>query len=174
MTRIALLLALACTGWPGVAQKVRVDYDRTLAFSHYRTYQWIALPEAQPANGQFPNQLMQERIVRFIEDAMAAKGLRRVETGGDVLIGYKMNVTEQQQFTTVGSGWGWGWGSEFSTTTAETIFIGTLVIDIMDARQKQLIFQGASIATISSRPQKNTKKLRKAINEIFEKYPPKP
>jgi Domain of unknown function (DUF4136) len=117
---------------------------------------------------------MQERIVRFIEDAMAAKGLRRVETGGDVLIGYKMNVTEQQQFTTVGSGWGWGWGSEFSTTTAETIFIGTLVIDIMDARQKQLIFQGASIATISSRPQKNTKKLRKAINEIFEKYPPKP
>ena len=174
MTRIALLVALACTGWPGMAQKVRVDYDRTLAFSHYRTYQWIALPEAQPANGQFPNQLMQERIVRFIEDAMAAKGLKRVETGGDVLIGYQMNVTEQQQFNTVGSGWGWGWGSEFSTTTTETIYMGRLVIDIMDPRQKQLIFQGASIATISSRPQKNTKKLRKAINEIFEKYPPKP
>jgi len=105
---------------------------------------------------------------------MAAKGLRRVETGGDVLIGYQMNVTEQPLFTTVGSGWGWGWGSEFSTTTTETILTGTLVIDIMNPRQKQLIFQGASSATISSRPQKNIKKLRKAINEILEKYPPKP
>jgi len=172
MNRIALLLALACTGSPGVAQKVRADYDHGIAFSRYRTYQWIALPGAQPANGQFPNQLMQERIVRFIEEAMAAKGLKRVEVGGDVLIGYQMNVTEQQQFTTVGSGW--GWGSEFSTTTTETTFTGTLVIDIMDPRQKQLVFQGVSIATISSRPQKNTKKLRKAINEIFEKYPSRP
>ena len=173
MNRIALLLAVACTVSPDVAQKVRVDYDHGFPFSHYRTYRWVALPEAQSPNEQFPNQLMQERIMTFTEEALAAKGLKRVDTGGDLLVGYQMKVAEQQQFTTVGSGWGWGWGSEFTTTTTETILKGTLVIDMMDPRQKQLVFQGVSSSTISSKPQKNTKKLRKAINEIFEKYPPR-
>ena len=173
MNRIALLLAVACTVSPEFAQKVRVDYDRGSLFSHYRTYQWAPLPEAPLPNEQFPNQLMRERIVRFTEEALAAKGLRRVDTGGDLLVGYQMKVAEQQQFTTVGSGWGWGWGSDFSTTTTEIVLKGTLVIDMMDPHQKQLVFQGVSTSTISSKPQKNTKKLRKAVNEIFEKYPPK-
>jgi hypothetical protein len=150
-----------------------VDYDRGSVFSQYRTYQWAPLPEAQLASEQFPNQLMRARIVRFTEEALAAKGLRRVNTGGDLLVDYQMKVVEQQQFTTVGTGWGWGWANDFSTTTTGTILKGTLVIDMMAPRHKQLVFQGVSISTISSRPEKNTKKIRKAINEIFEKYPPK-
>jgi hypothetical protein len=42
-----------------------------------------------------------------------------------------------------------------------------------DARQKQLVFQGVSTATISSRAEKNAKRLQKGINEMFEKYPPR-
>jgi hypothetical protein len=42
-----------------------------------------------------------------------------------------------------------------------------------DARQKLLVFQGVSTDTISSKAEKNTKRLQKGICEMFEKYPPR-
>jgi hypothetical protein len=44
---------------------------------------------------------------------------------------------------------------------------------MVDANQKKLVFQGTSTQTISSRPERNSRKLAKAVNEIFEKYPPR-
>ena len=179
MNRIMALLALACAVSSSFAQKVRVDYDHGANFSRYKTYRWVQLPEARPAEAQFPNQLMQERIVRLVEEALATKHFTRVETGGDLLVGYQVRVTEQPQFMTYGDGigpgwgWGWGWSNGISTTTTQTILIGNLSIDMVDTRQKQLVFQGVWTETISSKPWKNTKKLAKAINEMFEKYPPK-
>ena len=138
-------------------------------------------------DAQFPNQLMQQRIVSFVEEALAAKRFTRVETGGDLLVNYDLKVTAEPQLTTLtdaagpfGSwdGWGWGgwgccgWGSGFSTTTAQTYWIGTLVVSLTDSHQKQLVFQGVSTDMISSRAGKNTKRLQKGINEMFEKYPP--
>ena len=175
MNRITVLLALACAVSSSFAQKVRVDYDQGANFSHYKTYRWVQLPDARSDEAQFPNQLMQQRIVGFVEEALAAKHFTRVETGGDLLVGYQMKVTEQPQFMTYtdGIGPGWGWSNAISTTTTQTILIGNLSIDMVDSRQKQLVFQGVWTETISSKPWKNTKKLAKAINKIFEKYPPK-
>jgi hypothetical protein len=177
---MVLLLALACAVSPGIAHRVRVDFDHGSHFSRFRTYRWVpakAAPSGEvQLSAQFPNQLMQQRVVTFIDEALSARGLRRVETGGDLLISSYMNVTETPQFTTVtnGTGFGWGWdgGSAVSVTTVQPIVTGTLVVDMTDARQNQLVFQGVSRATISSRPSRNTRRLSKAINEIFEKYPP--
>jgi hypothetical protein len=194
MRRIIVLLALVSAGSPGVAQKVRVDYDHGCNFSRYKTYRWVEAQRTQSSEVQFPNQLMRERIVDFVEEALAAKQFTRVETGGDLLVDYAMRVSAQPQFTTVtdtvGPAWGWGgwgwaspgccawgwggrWGSSFSLTTAQTIFAGTLVVSMTDARRKQLVFEGVSTDTISSKAEKNTKRLQKGVCEIFEKYPPK-
>ena len=191
MSRTMILLALASAVSPGVAQKVRVDYDHGCDYSHYKTYRWVGLQRESPSDFQFPNQLMQNRIVSFVEEALAAKRFTRVETGGDLLVNYDLQVTEEPQLTTFTNvagpsagwdGWGWGgwggwgccgWGSGFSTTTAQTYWRGTLVVSLTDSRQKRLIFQGASTDMISSRAGKNTKRLQKGIQEIFEKYPPK-
>jgi len=188
MSRTMMLLALACAVSPGVAQKVRVDYDHGCDYSHYKTYRWVGLQSASSSDDLFPNQLMQQRIVHFVEEALAAKRFTRVETGGDLLVNYDVKVTEEPQFTTVTdaagpfggwTGWGWGgwgccgWGSGFSTTTAQSYWMGTLVVSLTDSHQKQLIFQGVSTDMISSRAGKNTKRLQKGIQEMFEKYPPK-
>ena len=71
------------------------------------------------------------------------------------------------------TGWGYGGGSSISTTTASTIPVGTLVIDLLDPKEKQLVFRGVATDTLSSKPEKNTKKIVKSVNKIFEKYPPK-
>jgi hypothetical protein len=175
MKRIMKLAVLACAVSSTVTPSAHVDFDHTFHFSQYKTYRWVRLPDTELAGpqltqAQFPNQLMQERVVGFVEEALAARRLTRVETGGDLLIGCQLNVTEQTQLTTITDGW--GWGSAISTTTPQTILIGTLVVNIMDPRRNQLVFQGMYRETISSRPQRNIKKLAKAVNEIFEKYPP--
>ena len=57
---------------------------------------------------------MQLRVIGFVEEALAAKRLRRVETGGDLLVNFQMDVRQEKVYTTfadtTGFGWGWGWG----------------------------------------------------------------
>jgi len=181
MSRIVMVLALACAASPGDAHKVRVDFDHTATFGHYKTYRLVQ--PAQAGASSFPNQLMQERIAGCIEEALAARGLKRTDGAEDLQITYRIEVTEQPQYTTFidggGPGWwgwngGWGGGTGFATTTVQTTYEGALVIDIMDAHQKRLVFQGISTHTIRSRPEKNTKTLTKAVSEVFEKFPPRP
>ena len=175
-------------GWvlllPGVlfAQKVEVDYAHGDNFSKYKTYTWAKEP-----NVESPNQLVEQRIVSNVDEVLAKKGLKRVDSGGDLMVAYQSSVTKQTQLTTMTSGMGGGWGpgpgwrrgwaygggSAISTTTASTIPVGTLVIDLLDPNEKQLVFRGVATDTLSSNPEKNTKKLVKAVNKIFDKYPPK-
>ena len=179
MNRIVLTAALVCAVSPGFAHKVRVDFNHGIHFSCYKTYRWVQSPDAPSSQAQFPNQLMQERIARSVDEALAARGLQRVTTGGDLLISYQFQVTRQPQYFTFSDGWGpgwdwgWGWGNGFAVTTAEDILQGTLVLDMVDANQQQLVFQGTSTQAISSRPEKNSRKLIKAVNEIFQRYPPR-
>jgi hypothetical protein len=192
MTRIIVLLALASVALSGIAQKVRVDFDHGRDFSSYKTYRWAEFPEAQSPYVQFPNPLLRKRIEVFVQDALAARQLTRVERGGDLLVDYAVKIRAEPQFVTftdtAGPGWGWGgwgwagpgccgwgwggWSSSFSTTTTQTIWTGTLVVSMMDTRQKQLVFQGVSTDIISSKATKNTQRLQKGISKIFEKYPP--
>jgi hypothetical protein len=174
MKRLLAILAVACVISPVAAQKARVDFDHASDFSHYQTYRWAA-----PPNADVLNQIMQLRVIGFVEEALAAKRLRRVETGGDLLVNFEMDVRQEKVYTTfadtTGLGWGWGWGggTTMATTTAQVINLGTLTVDLVDSHRNRLVFQGVSTAPISSKPAHNTKRLAKSVNEIFEKYPPR-
>jgi hypothetical protein len=170
MRRLLMILLLACAISPVAAQKVRVDFDHACDFSRYQTYEWLPSPKVD-----FLNQLMQSRLIGFIEEVLAAKRLRRVETGGDLLVNFQMNVRQEKIYTTLTNGfaWDWGWGSEIATTTEQVITLGTLTVDVVDSHGNRLVFEGVSTAPISSKPAHNTKRLAKVVSEIFEKYPPR-
>ncbi len=166
------------------AQKVQVDYSHGEDFSKYKTYTWVKEP-----NVESPNQLVEQRIVSSVDEVLAKKGLKRVDSGGDLDVAYQSSVTQKTQLTTMsnqmgggggwgpGPGWGRGWGggmsSGMSTTTSSSIPVGTLVIDLLDPNAKLLVFRGIATDTLSSKPEANTTKIGKAVNKIFEKYPPK-
>jgi len=172
MSRSATFLALAAFVLPAFAHKTTVDFDHGRHFSNYRTYSWAETPNPLSADIPFPNQLMRQRISSYIEEALAARGYRRVPSNGDLLVSYQMEVSEEPVYTTIGDNWGWGWNDGISTTRLSMIYHGTLVVDMRDARQKQLVFQGVSTHTISSKPSRNSKKLADAVEDIFSKYPP--
>jgi hypothetical protein len=61
-----------------------------------------------------------------------------------------------------------------ATTTVDNIPVGTLVIDMYDTSTKQLVWRGLATDQLSDKPDKDTKKLEKAVNKMFDKFPPRP
>jgi Domain of unknown function (DUF4136) len=50
--------------------------------------------------------------------------------------------------------------------------IGTLVVEISDPKQHDLLWRGSATDTISDNSDKNIKILNNAVNKLFKGYPP--
>jgi hypothetical protein len=62
-----------------------------------------------------------------------------------------------------------------STTQVRDILVGTLVIDLADAKAGQLAWRGMGVKEIdtTAKPDKRDKNISNAVNKIFKNYPPK-
>jgi Domain of unknown function (DUF4136) len=172
-----ILRSLAITSFLVVAlanaQNTTTDYDHSTPFSQYHTYSWGQVSTSDPLNVQ--------RVKDAVDHNLSAKGWQMAPSGGNVTITAVGATHNQQEYNSFydglgGFGWRRGWGGGGfgeTTTTVEQIPIGTLVIDMYDGSSKQLVWRGMSTDTLSSKPEKNTQKLDKAIAKLFEKFPPK-
>ncbi len=165
---------LICLGASAIAQDVRFDYDRSVNFNAYKTYQWVDYKKVDVGD-----QLLDRDIKRAVDEQLAGKGLRRVDSGGDLIIGYDAGISQEKEFDSLGSGWGgpwWGpWGSWGNNrVTSSTIDIGKLVIGIFDPANKQLVWRGFASKTLDLKkdPDKNYQTLEKAMAKLFKNYPP--
>ena len=153
------------------AQKVNVDFDKTTDFSKFKTYSW---GQGTPN----PNPLGHQRIVAGIESQLALKGLQKVESNADIVVIYHAAAGHETQINTTnmgGYGYGWGrYGGGTSTTTVQNIPTGELIVDIGDTQSKKFVWRGTARDTLSDKPEKNEKKLNKALTKMFEKFPPPP
>jgi hypothetical protein len=59
-----------------------------------------------------------------------------------------------------------------ATTTVEKVPVGTLIVDIYDTQSEHLIWRGEAGEQLSEKPDKDTKKLEKAVDKMFAKFPP--
>jgi len=153
------------------AQHVQTDFDHHANFAQYKTYSWQAIkPESS---------LWDSRIKNAVDAQLAAKGWTRVETDGDVAIVAIKTTHTQRTLNTFydgfGGGWGWrgfgGGGFGESTTSEQDYKEGTLVIDLYDAKTKQLIWRGSAEDMISDKAEKNEKNLDKGVAKLFKSFP---
>jgi hypothetical protein len=154
------------------AQQVKTDYDRSADFGQYKTYSWEKVQTRDP--------LMVGRIETAVNADLASKGWKQVQSGGDVSI-IAIEITQNQQtlntfYDGFGGGWGWrGWGGGGfgeATTTTDVYQVGTLVVDLFDGKTKKLIWRGSSSETLSNNSEKNIKNLDKAVQKMFQHFPP--
>jgi len=160
------LTALFYLGVAALAQDVQFDYDRSTNFTVYKTYQWVDYKAVQVSD-----HLIDRDIKRAVDEQLAGKGLRRVDTGGDLILGYQTATSQERQFDSLG--WGPGlWGGRRIRTS--TIDVGKLVVGLFDPANKQLVWRGYASKTlnISKDPDKNYRTLVKAMAKVFKNYPP--
>jgi hypothetical protein len=152
------------------AQQVKTDFDHQANFSQYKTYSW---QEVKP-----PNSLWDSRIKSAVDAQLAAKGWTQVDSGGDVaIVAISTTHTErtlQTFYDGMGGGWRWrGFGGMGEATTSEQDYKeGTLLVDLYDAKTKQLIWRGSAEDTVSNNADKNEKNLDKGVAKMFKKFPP--
>jgi hypothetical protein len=160
------LLALLAVSTGALGQNVKTDYDHHANFSQYHTYYWEKVKTTDP--------LWESRIQEAVDRELQKKGWQRVDNGGDVAIaavGSTHNEKEYQTFYDGMGGWRWGGFGE-TTTQVENYPVGTLVLDFYDAHNKQLIWRGVATDSLSDKPEKNEKKLEKAVDKMLEHFPP--
>jgi len=168
-TAVCTVFFLAMMG-AAFAQHVKTDFDHQANFSQYKTYSW---QESKPANS-----LWDARSKNAVDAQLAAKGWTQVDNGGDVaIVAIKTTQTQrtlQTFYDGMGGGWRWrgmgGFGQ--STTTEQDYKEGTLVVDLYDAKTKQLIWRGSAQDTLSDKATKNEKNLDKGVAKMFKAFPP--
>ncbi len=174
-TRITTFVTTACLALVGTlafAQSVTYDFDKTANFSQFRTYAWVR-------GMNLDDELNHQRIVRAIEGQLAAKGFAKADrqANPDVLVAYHASFDTTLQITGFSSGWG-GYrfaGSRSGSARADEILVGTLVVDIVNAKTEAIVWRGTASRDIDvkANPEKREKGINKAAEKLFKNYPPK-
>jgi hypothetical protein len=58
-----------------------------------------------------------------------------------------------------------------STITPQQSREGTLIVNLYDAKAKQLVWRGIATGTLSDNGDKNQNLVHKAVEKMFKKYP---
>ena len=174
MRKLSLVAALALASTAAVAQDVKTDYDHAANFAAIKTFQ------AKIATG-WGNQISEKRVLDEFTQALTEKGWKSVDANPDAVVLLHGATEKQKSLNTFYSGgyggygyrgWGGMGGMGTATTTTSEFLVGTLVVDIFDAKSKQLMFRGTASDEISDKPEKNVKKVQKAADKMFKDFPP--
>ena len=176
---VTALTALLLTPTLALAQKVTYDFDKSASFASFKTY-------GTKDGTKVGQQLIDDRIVAAIDQQLAAKGFKKVDANPDVWVVYHVAFDKEKDISSFSSGYGggygpygWGWGGGFANTTTTTqvrdILVGTLVIDMADAKKNQIAWRGMGTKEVdtTAKPEKRDKSINKAVEKIFKNYPPK-
>ncbi|MCM3880276.1 MAG: DUF4136 domain-containing protein [Vicinamibacterales bacterium] len=157
------------------AQDVKIDFDKAFDFSTVKTYS-IKLGTA------WGNDLSERRVMTEFDEAIAAKGWKKVAEGQADIQVLLHGATQTKRnastfYTGMGGGYGYhygGMGMGSSQTVVSEYRVGMLVVDMFAAKSKDLVFRGTAEDEISDNPEKNVKKIEKASAKMFKNFPPAP
>jgi hypothetical protein len=154
--------------------RVATDYDKNANFSEYKTFAFFktGIDKAEI------NDLDKRRLLRAIEAELFAKGFTKSENP-DLLVSLftksreKINVYNNG-WGPYGYGWGWSpwyWGGHQGNTVSRSTE-GILYVDLIDAKKKELIWQGMGTGYLTKNMEKKEARFREFVSKIMEKYPP--
>lgn len=166
-TLLAMLTAVVFTSCSSV--KVVSDYDKEANFTEYKTFAFYkpGIDKAEISD------LDKKRILRAIENTMTKKGFVKSEKP-DLLVNiFTKEHKEVDVYNNYGYGWGWSpwyWGGNFNTVQTSTQ--GSLYIDLIDAKNKELIWQGKGSGYLTERMEKKDERVNQFVTKILDEYPP--
>jgi len=172
----AALLSLALLGGCS-SYSLTYDYDVTASFARYKTFDYYTSKKGKGGT----TTLMDKRVRAAVERELQARGFA-METKGDpdFLVTYYPVMQKKSYRTSTHVGMGWGYRPMYGgvgTTTSQVHHYkeGTIVIEIVDFRTNQLIWQGAAVGALTGldTPEAADEAVPKAVRDILAKFPPR-
>jgi hypothetical protein len=142
-------------------------------------------------NPVYFNQIATQQVEETVAKELTKKGLQEATRRPDLLLGYHFFVEEKTRTVSTGSnygpyglyrpylgwgrwgyaGWGPGWyGYGGPQYTQEKYEAGTVVVDMVDARTKRLVWRGA-VQNALGNPTRISQMLAKQVERIVEQFP---
>jgi len=174
--------ALWCAALAGCATvSVATDYDHAADFSSYHTFRIGGGHLVHEGVADDANTLVKERIENALRAALQGKGLHEAAENADLQVGYYGGArtrTEVEGMPAYGPGPGFGpfwmggwWDPSYNDWWARTYNEGTLIIDLVDARTKRLVWRAYAQAEIQIPV--SDQKVREAVDKAFQNFPPR-
>lgn len=162
---------------------VSSDFDHAVNFRAYKTWAWYPKQandtEGGPARGY--ESFTDQRIRDAVSKDLAAKGLTETATSPDVYVAYSVRVENKQQmggYPYGGYGYpyygGYGYGGFGGYPYGGGSYnykAGTVIIDIVDARRKELAWRGTGQAQLNQNSISEAETYR-IVNSVLGNYPP--
>ena len=165
-TKFVLCVMILCAAvTSAVGQTVSVNYNQSQAFSQFHTYAW----GSDNAN-KVQNSILAQVAIQDIDAALQSKGLQKVQESQkpDLLVTANGGMKEQTSYTAMGMrGFGGGMGS----ITPQQNVIGTLIVDLYDAKGQSLVWRGIAQNTLDNNGNKNQQLVQKAVTKMFKQWP---
>lgn len=179
---VVLIILSSCS-----TLSVDYDFDQKINFNQYKKFDWLPFPEDMQAN-----QLNRARFVTAVEENLTIKGFTQNSSKPDFVIATHFGKENKVDITNWGysyspnsyyNGYGYrhpgsyGYAGSYANTGGVSVYEyeqGTLILDLIDAKTKKLIWRATAKAIISpaATPEKQTEKIKNAVNEILENFPP--
>ena len=184
---LMLLLGLIVAGCSSV--EVSFDFDPKANFAGLKTYEWLKEPQMPTGDSRIDgNTILENRIHKAVDSAFAARGITKVTSDPDFLVAYHVSLDKQRSVQTLnsyygyGPGWGYGYGAAYRpgywAGAPETYVYeyeeGTLILDIVDPKNKALIWRGSAQDEVhfKSTPENDQTQLNEAVHKMLENFPP--
>jgi len=169
-SRALLLLIAVCVCAPTLsAQKVTTYKGSAADFNSYKTYSWLP-GRALTSQGIIDDPPVTPVVHQAVDEQLAARGLRKVETGGDLEVTFATARRLSFRVETAGGWFVLGTSSIYVPSLSRTNSEGTLALNLTDPRQKKSAFLAICTATVD-KPSEVENKVRKAVEKAFKKYP---
>lgn len=178
---IAALAALAACAY---TPSVKTDFAPGTNFGQYRSFK--VLPGrivSRLGVMDTTNTLANDRIGNAVAGQLTAKGLVRKETAAELYVTFLAGAKDKTEVESVPAGpsyygaygyWGRGaWGgvghNEFWTRKYQE---GTLIIDLIDAKTKSLVWRSYCVGEMSKDADENRNRLNSCLQQSFAQFPP--
>jgi hypothetical protein len=178
-TRLTIIIALitmaACASGPRIITNSAPDFS----VANYQTFGFL-----QPLSSDrgTVRSLISLHLIEAATRELETTGLQFSEDNPDLLVNFMVSTRETIQSrpsTSVGMHHGHGrygtWGGynmSMSTTEIVQRTEGTIDVDIIDASQNQLVWEGAAAGRVTDSTRDNLKEtVDRAISDIFAQFP---
>lgn len=164
--------------------KYTSEFDPAVNFTQYKTFNFLSW-------SKHTDELLSDKDKKRVHDAviieMEKLGFVKTDAQGDLVINILLIIDEKtgtamyNDFYTSGIGTGyyygpWGYNnpggvSAYTTMHSYDYKEGTLIIDLLDTKKKQLAWQGIAKGTIKSNPKSRDDGIKEIFKKLFEKFP---
>lgn len=164
--------------------EIRVNSDPSVDFSKYVTF---GFPDQTGTDRGGYSTLVTDYFKAAVRDQMEARGYQYVEQNPDLLVNFYANVRERTQVRSsprMSAGYGYygyryglysAWPMYANDVDTVTYKVGTANIDIVDARQKQMIWEGVAEGRIREADMERPREaIAAVVTQLFTRYPGRP